>query len=147
MVIDTVREILERELGTLRKEILAYESDEAVWKVAPGIANSAGTLALHLAGNLRHYIGAVLGGTGYVRDRDAEFSRRGVPREELLAGLDEAERAVRETLRPMGPERLAEPYPEEFRGGEVTVEFMLLHTLSHFDYHLGQVNYHRRLVA
>jgi uncharacterized damage-inducible protein DinB len=147
MLTDTLQAMLERELTTLREEILAYPDEADLWAVAPGISNSAGTLALHLVGNLRHYLGATLGGTGYVRDRDAEFSRRGVPREELVRSIEQAVAEVRQALARVRPEELETEYPLELRGSRPTVEFLLLHTLAHFNYHLGQVNYHRRLLA
>src|SRR5437764_673264 len=86
--------ILVRDLRALRREVEAFADERDLWRVPPGIGNSAGTLALHLAGNIRHYIGAVLGGTGYVRDRDAEFALRDVPRTDLLADIDAALVAV-----------------------------------------------------
>jgi uncharacterized damage-inducible protein DinB len=144
---EAIAEILGREIGKLRGEVEAYPGDEAVWRVAPGIANSAGTLVLHLCGNLRHFVGAQLGGTGYARDRDAEFARRGVPRPELLAEIARAEREVGETLARLGDDDLARPYPLEVFGRTDTTGWMLLHLVQHFTYHLGQVNYHRRLLG
>ena len=79
-----VAAILDRELRTLRRELEAYPDERQLWQEVPGLPNSAGTLALHLTGNLQHYIGACWGGTGYVRNRDAEFGQRDVPRSELL---------------------------------------------------------------
>ena len=82
--------VLTRDLKALRRELEAYDDERGLWAMPKGVSNSAGTLAMHLAGNLRAFIGAQLGGTGYVRDRDAEFNRRDVPRSELLAQLGEA---------------------------------------------------------
>lgn len=147
MSTDVLRAIFERELGTLRQEILAYGDEEALWRVEPGIANSGGTLALHLIGNLRHFVGAVLGGSGYRRDRDAEFSRRGVPREEIVAEIDETIRELGQTLSSLDERALQGRYPEPYRDTHPTVEYMLVHLLSHLGYHLGQVNYHRRLTG
>src|SRR5687768_14653123 len=90
--------VIIRELRTIERELNAYPGEDLVWTLPPGLPNSAGTLALHAAGNLRHFIGTVLGGGSFVRDRDAEFSRRGVPRAELIEGLREAEKVVRDTL-------------------------------------------------
>lgn len=145
-MLNRLRVLFQREIAALRDDLLAYPSDEALWRSAPGIANSAGTLALHLAGNLQHYLGARLGETGYRRDRDAEFARRGVPREELLRELDEAARAVDRALSTLPAHRLSDPFPDPVRGEQVTVEHALLHVLVHLGYHRGQVNYHRRML-
>src|SRR5262245_13323309 len=90
--------MLSRELRTLRREVEAYPDDATLWKAPPGVPNAAGTLALHLAGNIQHYVGAVLGGSGYVRDRPAEFSKRDVPRDEILREIDAASAAVERTF-------------------------------------------------
>ncbi len=147
MTTNDVAEILARDLGTLRRELQAYAGEEDLWRVAPGIGNSAGTLALHLLGNLQHYIGAVLGGTGYLRDRDAEFSRRNVPRAEILAEIERTTEVVRRVVPSLEDARLAAEYPEEVGGRRMTTGHHLIHLVAHFAYHLGQVNYHRRLVA
>jgi len=90
--------LLDRDLRALRRELEAYPDERQIWQQVPGLPNTAGTLALHLAGNLQHYIGAQFGGTGYVRDRDAEFARRGVSRAELVAEIERARVAIRTGL-------------------------------------------------
>ncbi len=90
--------ILDRDLRGLRRELEAYPDERQIWQPVPGLPNTAGTLALHLAGNLQHYVGARWGGTGYVRNRAAEFARRDVPRAELLAEIDRARAAVKAAL-------------------------------------------------
>jgi uncharacterized damage-inducible protein DinB len=147
-MVEAIREILLRELATLGREVEAYPSDEAVWREAPGISNPAGTLVLHLVGNLRHFVGALLGGTGYVRDRDAEFATRGTPRAELLRMLEEAKRDVGATLEKLDDRVLSEPFPAML-GDQVqrSTGFFLVHLTQHFTYHLGQVNYHRRILS
>ncbi len=147
MTPETYCDIITRDLGTLQAEIRAYPSDAALWRTVPGIANSAGTLVLHLAGNLRHFIGAQLGDTGYVRDREDEFARRGVSREELASAAEDATADVRRALGSLAPGRLNEAFPAEFRGEPVSVGWMLLHLSGHLAYHLGQINYHRRMTA
>jgi hypothetical protein len=139
--------IIVRELSLLKRELEAYPAEADIWKELPGITNSAGTLALHLAGNLQHFIGAELGGTGYVRQRDLEFSRRGVSRAELLAELDRAVAAVERTL---GSGRSFEwSARSSVAGGKYTVELgdWLIHLVSHLGYHVGQVDYHRRMAT
>lgn len=142
--------LFDTDLDQLRTELEAYPDDSSVWRTAPGISNPAGTLALHLAGNLQHFVGAVLGGTGYVRDRDAEFAKRDVPRAELLAHVAEAKTAVARTLGALGDGALERPYGAKVPptlGESPTVEAVLVYMYGHFAYHLGQVNYHRRLLA
>lgn len=139
--------IIIRELGSLRQEIEAYPSDEALWAVVPGIANSGGTLALHLAGNLQHFIGAILGGSAYVRNREAEFSTRGLPRAKVVALVDESITAIQQTFRSLGPADLASEYPEPVAKMRLNTGDFLTHLAVHLGYHLGQVDYHRRIVA
>jgi hypothetical protein len=139
--------IFARDLRALRREIDAYPEDRDLWRVAPGITNPAGNLALHLAGNLQYFIGTVLGGTGYVRDREAEFGRRDVPRAELLRQIDAALAAVAQTMDLLSDQDLAKPYPQAVGGVKVATGDLLLHLAAHFTYHLGQVDYHRRLIT
>ncbi len=139
--------IIVRDLMLVKRELEAYPTDADVWKELPGVPNTAGTLALHLAGNLQHFLGAELGGTGYVRQRDLEFSRRGVSRADLVAELDRAIAAVERTL---GGNRTFEwSARSPVMGGKYTVELgdWLLHLVSHLDYHVGQIDYHRRMVT
>ena len=136
-----------RELVTLRKQIEAYPSDEALWKVVPGISNSGGTLALHLAGNLQHFIGAVLGATGYIRDRDAEFSVRGLSRAEVLNLIDQATASLTHTFRSLTDEVLRRQYPERVGKVRLTSGDFLVHLEGHLAYHLGQIDYHRRMTT
>lgn len=139
--------VMIRELKALRREIEAYPTDADVWRVAPGIANRGGTLVLHLAGNLQYFVGAVLGGTGYVRHRDAEFADRDLPRSRLFAEIDRATQAVETGLAALRDEDLHRPYPEPVGGVTFTTGAFLTHLAAHLAYHLGQVDYHRRLVT
>lgn len=145
--IDAIRRVLLRELRTVRREVEAYPSDELLWREVPGLPNAGGTLALHLAGNLQHYVGAVLGGTGYVRDRDAEFADRGLSRAEVSERVGAAIEAVDSTLRRLTPGRAAAPYPETVVGRRPSTGDYLVHLTAHLGYHLGQLDYHRRLVS
>jgi uncharacterized damage-inducible protein DinB len=139
--------VIVRDLKGVRRELDAYASESDIWRVAPGIANSAGTLALHLAGNVQHFFGAVMGGTGYKRDRDAEFSRRDVPRAELVAQIEAAIVAVERGLARVSEAALAAEFPERIAGHTVTTGEWLVHLVAHLGYHLGQIDYHRRLVT
>src|SRR5687768_7793652 len=139
MLNESLRTLIIRELRAVQRELDLYPDDASVWKAIPGVPNTGGTLALHLAGNLQHFIGAILGRTGYVRDRDAEFARRDVPRAELKAGLDAAIAAVERTLDALPPGALDGPYPEPIAKKSVHAGTFGLHLLSHLAYHLGQI--------
>ena len=136
-----------REMVTLRKEIDAYPSDESLWKVVPGISNSGGTLALHLAGNLQHFIGAILGGSGYIRNREAEFSVRGLSRAEVMNLIDQATASLTHTFRSLTDEVLGRQYPERVGKVRLTTGDFLVHLEGHLAYHLGQIDYHRRMTT
>lgn len=140
-------ELYDRDLSKLKEEIALYGDEAALWKTDGEIANSAGNLTLHLIGNLRHFFGAVLGETGYVRDRDKEFSDGGVSRADLLAGVDQAAADVKATLAKLTADDLAKEYPIEVFGHPMTTEFFLVHLATHLNYHLGQINYHRRILG
>ncbi|MBL7825127.1 MAG: DinB family protein [Saprospiraceae bacterium] len=140
-------EFFDRELLKLKEEISLYAQEQDLWVVSSGISNSAGNLVLHLMGNLNHFIGATLGNTGYVRQRDLEFSNKDVPRAELLERLDETRQVVSTTLQDFDPASFEHPFPLEKHGQVVSNGYMLLHLLTHLNYHLGQVNYHRRLIG
>jgi hypothetical protein len=131
MLTTTVAGLLTRELRALEREIEAYPDEAQIWQVHPALPNTAGTLALHAAGNLLHFVGAVLGGTGYVRDRDAEFNRRGVGRDELLAGLREARVVVDAALAAVPSARLDEWYPLPVANRRVRTGEFLVHLATH----------------
>ncbi len=147
MLLPAVAAVLDRDLRTLRREVEAYPDDRSLWQAVPGISNVAGTLVLHVTGNLQHYVGARLAGTGYVRDRAAEFTRRDVPRSELLVQIEAARTAVRRALGRIGEAALAAEYPEPVGGSIVNTGEYLVHLTTHFAYHLGQIDYHRRIVT
>jgi uncharacterized damage-inducible protein DinB len=147
MLLPAIAAILDRDLRALEREVRAYPDERGLWTPVPGISNVAGTLVLHLAGNLQHYLGARLGGTSYVRDRPAEFARRDVPRVELLREIEAARAAVKVALSgAVAPDPDAE-YPERVGGKRVATGEYLVHLTTHLAYHLGQVDYHRRVVT
>lgn len=139
--------VMTRELKALRREVEAYPSDADLWRTVPGIANPGGNLVLHLAGNIQYFFGTVLGGTGYVRNRDAEFGSRDVPRADLLREIAGALAAVETGLSRVTDADLAKPYPEVVGGITPTTGAFLTHLAVHLGYHLGQVDYHRRIVT
>jgi uncharacterized damage-inducible protein DinB len=146
-LIDDVRRVLLRDLDTLADQLQRYPAEDRIWAPLGDVPNSAGTLALHLTGNLQHYIGAVLGRSGYVRDRPGEFADRDVSRAQLLARIEATREAVDETLGKLDPARLDEPFPVPIGGVTLPTGRQLLHFATHFAYHLGQVDYHRRAVT
>ncbi|MDZ4864725.1 MAG: DUF1572 family protein [Gemmatimonadota bacterium] len=143
----SVTALLIRDLQALRRSIEAYPDDALPWRQPTGLPNSAGTLALHVAGNLRHFVGATLGGTGYVRDRDHEFAARNLSRADLAAGLAAAEADVRRTLGRLTTTDLQRAFPIPLAGHRYQTDDLLLHLVTHLSYHLGQVDYHRRVVT
>ena len=142
-----LRHTLLRDLKSLEAQIGAYPDDESVWRVVPGITNSAGTLALHMAGNLRHFFGAVLGESGYVRDRAGEFSSRNIDREDVITEVRLAAADVSAALDRMDDDRLAAAYPLPVAERNVGTGEFLVHLAGHLTYHLGQVDYHRRILT
>jgi hypothetical protein len=147
MLLRDVAAIFDRDLRALARELDAYPDERDLWQVPPGVLNSAGTLALHLTGNVQHYLGAVFGGTGYRRDRPAEFAERGVPRAELHRRIEAARAAVQSAAGRAGDVPLTGDFAEVVGGVRVAAGEYLVHLATHFAYHLGQVDYHRRMVT
>lgn len=147
MLPSIVEKLVTRELRAVKRELEAYPDDASVWRQIPGTPNTGGTLALHVAGNIQHFFGAILARDGFKRDRDAEFARRDVPRTELLAGIDAAIASVERTLRTVGADSLTQPYPEPIAKRTVSSSFFVVHLMTHLAYHLGQLDYHRRAVT
>lgn len=144
-------EIFERELNKLIEEIKLYPDEASVWMITEGIKNSGGNLCFHICGNLQHFIGNVLGNSGYVRNRDREFSVTQIPSSELIEEVEKTIAVVKSTLQAKREMNLEEEYtafPAHLLGKEkLTKGFFLMHLISHMDYHLGQINYHRRLIS
>lgn len=146
MLIKTLKALFRRDLNKLRKEIELYQQEAAIWVVDKNIANSAGNLCLHLVGNLNTYIGAELGKSGYIRHRELEFSLKDIPTSELLKQIDETIQAVEKGLDKVTDKQLDEEYPLLVLAEKTTTAYFLVHLLAHLGYHLGQINYHRRLL-
>ncbi len=138
--------IFERDLRKLIEEINLYKNEDQLWTVKEGISNSAGNLSLHLVGNLNHFIGAVLGHSGYVRHRDDEFALKNIPRPDLIINIENTIRIVKNTVNGLSTEDLENDFPLEMFGRTVKTGYMLVHLAAHLNYHLGQINYHRRLI-
>ena len=139
-------EIFERDLLKLKEEISLYKDFKNLWKIQKSISNSAGNLTLHLIGNLNHFIGATLGNTGYIRQREKEFSDKNISVTTLNKEIDAAILTIKATLTSLPAESLENNFPLEKHGSIIKTSFMLLHLSSHLSYHLGQINYHRRLL-
>jgi uncharacterized damage-inducible protein DinB len=146
MLVQTLTAIFIRDLNNLKKEITAYQNEATIWAVDKGIANSAGNLCLHLIGNLNTYIGAEIGKSDYIRNRDFEFSAKGIAKTELLLKLDDTIQAVTHALNLLTEEDLPKEYPMTVFAEPMTYEFFLVHLSAHLSYHLGQISYHRRLL-
>lgn len=138
--------LFERDLDRLKDEINLFEKEAEIW-IAPGsLKNSPGNLCLHICGNLKHFIGATLGDTNYNRDREKEFSLKNIPRAELIKNIDETFVDIKKTLVNLDAESLSEIYPIDVLGSEMTTEQFLIHLYAHLNYHLGQINYLRRIL-
>ena len=146
MLTTILKTVYIRDLTILRKEISLYTNENSIWKTDKSISNSAGNLCLHLVGNLNTYIGAVLGNSGYIRNRDLEFSLKNVPRNELLSKIDKTIIVVENTLGQLQDTQLSTEYPVLVWEEKTSVAYLLIHLAAHLGYHLGQVNYHRRLL-
>jgi uncharacterized damage-inducible protein DinB len=146
MLIETLKLLFARDLKKLRNEIEDYQQEENIWKVAGNVSNSAGNLCLHLIGNLNTYIGNEIGKTGYVRDRAAEFSLKDLPRAVLLAKIDEILVVVERSLDQLDESALTNEYPLLVLAERTSMGYFLVHLTTHLAYHLGQINYHRRLI-
>lgn len=135
-----------RELNALINELKAFETEEALWQTVSGIQNSAGNISLHIIGNLQHFIGHVLGKSDYVRDRDAEFSVQHVPLSKILKDIEETAKMIDTVLPAIKEEDLKLNFPIQLNNQTYLTEDFLQHLLIHLSYHLGQVNYLRRIV-
>ena len=140
-------QLFQRDIITLYKEIELYQDESKMWKILEGTHNSGGNLVLHLVGNLNTYFGKNLGNTGYVRNREAEFTDKNIPKERLLKLIEEVNQMVIEVLSTLTDEEMKTIYPENVLGYEMTTEYFLIHLHGHLTYHTGQINYHRRVLV
>lgn len=145
-LVEDVREILMRDLREMAEEISAMPETH-LWVPMPGIINPAGTLSHHLCGNLRHFVGAVLGNDGYIRDRTDEFEARGLSKSALIDEIESTRVAVDAALSVLDPSRLSEPMldtPPQHKGR--SIGFFLVQLCCHLSRHRGQLNYLRRIL-
>jgi len=146
MLLNTLKKIFARDLEKLKTEISLYKNEEKIWYTEKAILNSAGNLCLHLVGNLNAYIGAEFGKTGYIRHRDLEFSLKDIPQAELVKKVEDTITVIQNSLEKLTDEQLKEEYPLLVFKEKTSTGYMLVHLATHLGYHLGQVNYHRRLL-
>lgn len=146
MLIESLKTLFNRDLNQLKTEMELYQNESDIWIIQKGIANSAGNLCLHLVGNLNTYIGAEFGKTGYIRNRPLEFSLKDILRAELLSKIEETIVVVDNALNSISEVELKKEYPLLVFKDKTSTEFMLIHLTTHLAYHLGQINYHRRLL-
>lgn len=146
MLTETLKSLFKRDLNKLKAEIAAYKTESKIWFIDQAISNSAGNLCLHLIGNLNTYIGATLGGTNYIRNRELEFSLKNIPRAELIQKIEDTLTVVNATLDLLTIEQIEKEYPVIVLAEKTSTVFFLVHLTTHLAYHLGQINYHRRLL-
>ncbi|MBP4137518.1 DinB family protein [Flavobacterium geliluteum] len=146
MLIETLKSLFDRDLNKLKSEIEAYQDESKIWAIDKNIANSTGNICLHLIGNINAYIGAEIGKTGYNRNRPLEFSSKDIPKSELISKIEDTISVVNNALDSLTEADLAAIYPQIVFEKEMTTGFFLVHLSTHLAYHLGQINYHRRLV-
>lgn len=146
MLIETLKTLFARDLSQLRKEIESYKIESNLWKIEHDVKNSGGNLCLHLIGNLNAFIGKTIGKIDYVRNRDAEFYLKNIPRVELLEKIDKTIQVVDQSLSNLNENALQKEFPIMVFEKKSSIEFMLVHLSTHLSYHLGQINYHRRLL-
>ena len=146
MLIETLRSLFNRDLNKLKAEIESYESESQLWSIDKNISNSGGNLCLHLIGNINTYIGAEIGKTNYIRNRPLEFTAKDILKVELVDMIDNTILVLNNALNLLKESDLEEIYPQIVFEKEMTTGYFLVHLSTHLAYHLGQINYHRRLL-
>lgn len=147
MLSDDLAALYFRDLTRLVQELQAFPETDACWQTAPGVANAAGTLALHLEGNLREFVGRQVGHIAFTRDRPREFSERGVAQAELIARIEAVRETIPSVIRALSGEALDAPFPEPLFGSTLSTRITLIHLSGHLNYHLGQIDYLRRFAT
>ncbi len=143
---ESLKELYTNDLDRLIAEVEKFENEEDLWRTSGDIINPAGNLALHIAGNLQHFFGATLGATGYVRDRDAEFGSKNIPKAEIINEINKAKEAVAGVLDHITSDQLQATFPHKVLNQEWKTEKFIIFLQGHLAYHLGQLNYLRRML-
>lgn len=145
--LNSITKVLNRDLDLLEKEINLYSNEEKLWTLKGEIKNTAGNLCMHLCGNLQHFVGTTLGKTDYKRNREFEFSGKNVPRNELLVEIQKTKETINQVVPNLVQSDLDKDYPiQVFANQTVSTQLFLIHLAGHLNYHLGQINYHRRIL-
>jgi uncharacterized damage-inducible protein DinB len=147
MLQETLQKLFARDLQKLKLEISLYKNEDNIWLTEKEISNSAGNLCLHLIGNLNHFIGNIFGETNYIRNREHEFSSKNIPQQELIKSIENTIQIVHDSLQKVTTEQLQRDYPLLVFTEKTSTEYFLVHLSTHLAYHLGQINYHRRLLG
>ncbi len=145
-IMNTYKQLYLNFLNNLKEEISLYKNEEDLWKLTGSISNTSGNLCLHMCGNLNHFFGAVIGNTGYIRDRDLEFSQKNIGREELIQNIEETKTMIENVFDNLSLKNINDIYPLDKFGESATIGFIMSRLVSHLAYHLGQINYHRRIL-
>jgi hypothetical protein len=146
MIVNSIKSIFIRDLSKLNGEIESYPNENSIWEIRSDINNSAGNLTLHLIGNLNTYIGAELNKTGYIRNRELEFTLKNIPRVQLIQSIEATISVIENVLDQLSVKDLKKEYPTLIWEKKTSTEYVLIHLTTHLAYHLGQINYHRRLL-
>lgn len=147
MTSEILKTLFNRDLNRLKSEIDSYQDENKIWHIEKSISNSAGNLCLHLIGNLNTYIGAQIGNTNYIRNRELEFSDKFVPKTALIDQIDATITVINNTLNQLTDEDFKQEHPYLVFENKTSVAYLLIHLTTHLTYHLGQINYHRRLIG
>jgi uncharacterized damage-inducible protein DinB len=117
-------------------------TEEQFWRKPFNFGNSVGHLVLHLTGNLSYYIGAQVAKTGYIRDRDLEFTESRRPsKSQVLRKFDDTIAMVIATIETQSEADWTAAYAAE-REPEAQDRFTIfLRCASHLYHHVGQINY------
>ena len=131
--------LVEQYQNSIRADFQAIP-DDSIWKCpVPGQVSPANQV-LHLTGNLRHFMGHLVGGSDYKRDRDREFKTEpSATKAEILAGWETACEETREVLQDLDDDQLLKEAPVERFPGGVPVHRYILRLLGHLTYHAGQI--------
>ena len=146
-IAESIIPLFERDLTALINNLNAYEHEADMWLIDGGIKNSAGNLTLHIVGNLRHFIGHVIGGTTYERMREEEFNSKDVEREDMIKEIELTIVELNSILHDLSEDELTMKYPIRVLGHDMTTAYFITHLYGHLNYHLGQINYHQRLLG
>jgi len=138
--------LFSRDLTRLGQQIEAFPDDETLWETLPGVLNPAGNLALHIEGNLLEFVGRQLGKLPYKRNRELEFSLRGMSSREIGRRIAELRESIPAVIHDLSTDQMEMEYPEVVLEVATTTRQFLIHLYGHLNWHLGQIDYLRRIL-